>query len=89
MPEMTASVTSGASSFDGRLLGFGDGAKYIMFSIVFCSLSPAAQEIIWFGAHSLRHRAAPCGPPTRPGGPRSTLPRTWEVRTPFVEKIKM
>ena len=84
MPEMAASVTFGASSFDGRLLGFGDGAKYVMFSIVFCSLSPVVQEIIWFDAHSLRHRVAPCAPPTRPRGRRSTLPRTWEVRTPLI-----
>ena len=84
MPEMTASVTFGAPSFEGRLLGFGDDAKSVMFSIVFCSLCPAAQELIWFGAHSLRHRAAPCAPPSRPGGRRPTLFKTWEVTTPLV-----
>ena len=66
MPEMTASVTFGASSFETRLLVFFDGAKYVMFSIVFCSLSPAAQEI-----YGLAHTR--CGTGLRHADPLAAL----------------
>ena len=71
-PEMTVCITFGVSSFDGRARRFRYRSKYVTFSINFGALSRAAQELIWFHAHSLSHASASCrrrlprSPPSRP-----------------------
>ena len=57
--EMTLCVTFGGSSPDCRFGRFCFRSKYITFYTHFGPLCPAAQELIWFGAHWPRPASAP------------------------------